>query len=208
MTARISGPLVTVLVAITLIAGCRNVPHDRREGGGGSDGLDRRGLNPQASTPATRTGSTEGRRLAPPADDPAFVRRLSSSAGLMVAVGRLAQTKAVNPQLRELCALMADDYSRIARDLAVDAAAHRAPAGAGGDDTSDTMRRLERLSGDDFDRAVLEELVWRQDADTDAFANRAESADSRYKGLAAEQLPVLRQRAQRLQELRASQPPS
>ena len=193
---------------LALVVGCGDLPHDDTRGGGGSDGLDRHGQNPQDDTPASRTGSIGGRRHAPPADEMSFVRHLSETSALAISMARVAQAKATTDQMRSFAERIATDYARIGSELrALGAAGGGADRGEPAVDADDVIGRLQRLDGADFEREWLDQLVWRYSQDAAALDWAMRSGQPRLQAFAAQTQPLLQAHLARAQSLQAAVPP-
>jgi len=123
-----------------------------------------------------------------------FVSKAASGGTAEVELGRVATQRAVRPSVRSFAERMVADHGRANAELA-------ALAGRKGLDVPTTLEpsqqamrdRLSGLSGPDFDRAYMSEMVRDHTEDIALFERAAEtSSDPDLKAWAARSLPMLR----------------
>jgi putative membrane protein len=111
-------------------------------------------------------------------------------------LGRLALAKAANPAVKSFAKTLADDSDKLHVQLLVagNAAGVTFP-GELGKESRTVYRSLAALSGADFDRAFLDEVVKRHAADLAAFEREAASrrAEVNLRKFATATVPVLKQ---------------
>jgi putative membrane protein len=126
--------------------------------------------------------------------DREFVTKAASGGVAEVEFGRIATQRAARPAVRSFGERMVTDHSRtnaelatLARSKGIDVATTLEPA-------QQPMRdRLNTLSGADFDRAYMAEMVRDHTEDVAAFERAAEvSTDPDIKAWAARTLPMVR----------------
>ena len=126
--------------------------------------------------------------------DREFVKKAASGGVAEVEFGRIATQRAARPSVRSFGERMVADHGRtnaelatLARSKGIDVATTLEPA-------HQPMRdRLNTLSGADFDRAYMSEMVRDHTEDVAAFERAAEvSADPDIKAWASRTLPMLR----------------
>jgi putative membrane protein len=92
--------------------------------------------------------------------DREFVRKAAAGSLAEVELGRLAQQRAARPSVRSFAQRMVIDHDRAGADLAALARGRGYDAPAALEPSAQAMRdRLSALSGADFDRAYMSEMV-------------------------------------------------
>jgi putative membrane protein len=119
-------------------------------------------------------------------------------------LGRLAAAKAANPDVKTFGQTLADAADKVHVQLLVagNAAGITLP-GELGTDARATYATLDALSGADFDRAFLDEVAKRGDADLSLFEQEAGSrrAEVNLRKFAAATVPVLQQQLSAAKDL-------
>lgn len=123
----------------------------------------------------------------------AFIRRAAQGGMAEVQLGELAQQKAESPQVKEFAQRMVNDHSK-ANDQLKQLAAKEGitvPETLSARD-KETKARLEKLSGAEFDRAYMADMVSNHTHDVTQFRTEARTAkDPAVKNFASETLPTL-----------------
>lgn len=120
-----------------------------------------------------------------------------------IQAGQLAVQKATNAEVKQFAQMMVRDHTR-ATDLIQQAAAERnitLPTDMG-DQNQAVLARLSELSGAEFDRAYMTEMVNSHQKDVALARNQAQNGkDQALKTLTAEKLPALEGHLRMAQEL-------
>ena len=126
--------------------------------------------------------------------DREFVNKAATGGVAEVELGRIATQRAAHPSVRSLAARMVTDHGRANAELASLARSKGIEVPTALEPSQQAMRdRLSALSGADFDRAYMSEMVRDHTEDVALFERAAEiSTDPDLKAWAAESLPMLR----------------
>lgn len=128
----------------------------------------------------------------------AFVREAAQGNMAEVQMGKLASTKADNPDVKNFAKHMIDDHSTNEQKLK-DLASKKGvtlPTEVSENDKHE-MAQLEKLNGAEFDRAYMNAMVQDHQKDVSKFENESNTAkDSDVKAYASETLPTLQQHLQ------------
>ncbi|NUZ06633.1 DUF4142 domain-containing protein [Piscinibacter koreensis] len=161
---------------------------------------------PSATTPTTAANSgssgtasgsnaTSGaaRGAAVPAADRRFVEKAAMGGMAEVELGRLAQQKAQNDQVKQFGQRMVDDHSRANSELMQIATGKGMQPPTTLDKKAQSDRaKLEKLSGADFDRQYMAHMLADHKKDIAEFQKEAKSGrDADIKAFAAKTLPTL-----------------
>ncbi|MGZ5037284.1 MAG: DUF4142 domain-containing protein [Usitatibacter sp.] len=128
-----------------------------------------------------------------PRGDVKFLQETAADGMAEVELGKLAQQKAVREEVKGFATRMVDDHSKANEDLKAVAAASGVDLPAGPDKKHQKMMaKLEKLSGGDFDRAYMHDMVVDHLKDVHEFREHAKSRkDNEAKAFAARTLPTL-----------------
>jgi putative membrane protein len=134
-----------------------------------------------------------------------FVADMLADGQAEVELGRLAQQKATNQQVKDFAAMMVRDHTQAGDDLkavATGANIDVAAADADADEHADLQERLSKLSGAEFDREYMKAMVDdHEDAVNDA-EDKAEGANSaEVKAWASKTLPTLRKHLEQAKQI-------
>ena len=126
--------------------------------------------------------------------DREFVSRAATGGTAEVELGRVATQRAVRPSVRSFAERMVADHGRANAELAALARREGLDVPTALEPSQQAMRdRLSGLSGPDFDRAYMSEIVRDHTEDIALFERAAEiSSDPDLKAWAARSLPMLR----------------
>lgn len=130
--------------------------------------------------------------------DRAFVEEAAASGMAEVVLGRMADQKASNAQVRQFGARMVQDHGRANSELLSLAAARgmRLATSLPAHQQAEADR-LGRLTGTDFDRAYLRHMLEEHQAAVSRFAQQAQAgSDAQLKAWAGRILPTLREHLQ------------
>lgn len=127
--------------------------------------------------------------------DKTFVKKAAEGGLTEVELGQLATQKASNEEVKKFGQRMVDDHSKANDQLKQVAAQEHItlPTEPGAKEKA-TKARLEKLSGEQFDRAYMRDMVRDHRADIAEFAHEAKMGkDPAVKSFAESTLPTLRE---------------
>ncbi|MCY7315286.1 MAG: DUF4142 domain-containing protein [Rubrivivax sp.] len=151
-----------------------------------------------ASAPKAGTAATQGSPVSVDRADRAFVEAAARDGMAEVMVGRMAQDKASNAQVKAFGERMAQDHGKANAELLMIAGTRgiAAPNDAGAEHKKHADR-LTKLSGADFDRAYMKLMVEDHAKDVKSFERASKSAkDADIRAFAARTLPTLQSHLQ------------
>lgn len=139
--------------------------------------------------------------------DTHFVKKAAEGGLAEVELGKLAEQKAGNEQVKKFGERMVNDHSK-ANEQLKDVAQQEhieLPSHLSAKDQA-TKVRLEKLSGAEFDHAYMNDMVKDHRVDVAEFAHESQSSkDPAVKNFARQTLPVLRQHLQIAEKLAPEQ---
>jgi putative membrane protein len=168
---------------------------------------------PADATPGTPgaagTAGTAARDATPdPAADRDFVGDMTADGHAEVELGKLAQQKARNAQVKEFAAMMVRDHQNAGTELktaAAQANIETAAIYADTDEHKDLRERLAKLSGTEFDREYIEAMVDDHEKAVNDVEDKAERAGSDHvKQWAARTLPTLKKHLEQAKQIQDS----
>ena len=127
--------------------------------------------------------------------DKSFVEKAAVGGMAEVQMGKLAQQKAGSDEVKRFGTRMVDDHSK-ANDALKQVAANKGISLPGDLDSKhkNKMAQLEKLSGAQFDRAYMDDMVADHKEDVAEFQKQAKSGhDADIKGFASKTLPTLQE---------------
>lgn len=136
-----------------------------------------------------------------------FIEDQLADGNAEIELGRLAQERARNPQVREFAGMMVTDHRKAGDELKEIATRHniRMEAEDGQDDHNDLHERLAKLSGAEFDREYMDAMVDDHQKAVDAVKEKAEDAENpEIKRWASSTLPSLQQHLDRAKQIQSS----
>jgi putative membrane protein len=145
----------------------------------------------QGSTGASSSMET-GSKLS--AGDQRFIKEAAEGGMAEVELGKLAVQKASSDDVKQFGQRMIDDHSKANNNLKQVASALgvRLPQHLSAQDEA-TKERLSKLSGDQFDKAYVRDMVKDHKADVAAFRTESTTGrDASIKSFATQMLPTLR----------------
>jgi putative membrane protein len=146
------------------------------------------------SNPPTGTSSMQSAAKLSSADK-SFVEKAAIGGLAEVQMGKLAQQKAGSDQVKQFGTRMVDDHSK-ANDQLKQVASSKGIALPSDLDSEhkSKMSKLEKLSGAQFDRAYMDDMVSDHKKDVAEFQKQAKSGnDADIKGFASKTLPTLQE---------------
>jgi predicted outer membrane protein len=112
-------------------------------------------------------------------NDSSFVRQALTGNLLEVRLGRLAESKASSPAVKQFAQRMITDHTNMQNQWAALAARNRLQAKPALDPAQDQdARQLAQLSGTEFDRAYMSQMVQEHRKDLDEFRRVGTTADA------------------------------
>jgi putative membrane protein len=139
------------------------------------------------------------------ASDQAFAKEAATGGMAEVDLGKLAATKATNPDVKQFGQRMVDDHGKANDELKSWASQKNVtlPADLDAKHKSEHAR-LEKLSGDAFDRAYMAAMVADHNKDVAAFQRESQAAkDPDLKAWAAKTLPTLQDHQKSAKDINA-----
>lgn len=159
---------------------------------------------PTSKPPATHSGHTgEQAAGALSSADQSFVKEAATGGMAEVDLGQLAASKATNPDVKQFGQRMVDDHGK-ANDELKSFASQKSitlPTELDAKHKSEHAR-LEKLSGDAFDRAYMSSMVEDHNKDVAAFERESKSAkDPDLKAWVTKTLPTLQDHQKSAKEI-------
>ncbi len=158
---------------------------------------------PETSKPSTQEPSTTASGLS--AADQAFVKEAAIGGMAEVELGKLAASKASNPDVKQFGQRMVDDHGKASEELKSWAAQKKVNLPTELDAKHKAEHaKLEKLSGDAFDRAYMASMVADHNKDVAEFQREAKSAkDPDLKAWVSKTLPTLQDHQKSAKEISA-----
>jgi putative membrane protein len=135
--------------------------------------------------------------------DTTFLQTAGRDGQTEVALARLAQRKASNDEVKTFAAHLQRDHEKANSELTSLARSKKVTVPAMSAEQGATRDRLDKLSGAEFDRAYISEMIAAHQKAIEAFTNGSNSADADVKAFASSTLPTLKAHlsdAQKLQQ--------
>jgi putative membrane protein len=138
--------------------------------------------------------------------DSAFVKEAAAGGMAEVEMGKLAQEKAGNDQVKQFGSRMVQDHSKANDELKQVAGATSVELPAGPDAKAQAeMKKMQSLSGAAFDKHYMDHMVADHKQDIAAFEKEAKSGkDPEVKAFAEKTLPTLKEHLQLAQQAQAA----
>jgi putative membrane protein len=138
------------------------------------------------------SGSSRGEKLS--RDEVEFVNAAASAGMMEVQLGKTAQQRASNAEVKEFGRRMQTDHSKANDQLKKIAANKNVKLPAELESKHKTVvEKLSRLKGEEFDREYMSSMVDDHKEDIEKFeAQASKGKDSDVKKFASEQLPILK----------------
>jgi putative membrane protein len=139
-------------------------------------------------------------------DDETFIKKAAQGGMAEVELGKLAEQKSTNPEVKSFAARMVRDHSAADRKLTALAASKgvELPSGKGmGNDA--TYLKLKVLSGKSFDKAYVNAMVDDHKEDVADFEKQSnEAQDPDVKMFATKTLPTLKSHLDAIQKIQSN----
>jgi putative membrane protein len=156
-------------------------------------GLCSLGAVAQSNTNNSNSTNAMGTAKHMTASERMFIRKAAEGGKAEVELGKLAQEKAASPEVKQFGERMVNDHSK-ANDQLKEVAQKEGvtlPTKLDAKDAA-TKARLEKLSGEAFDRAYMKDMVADHAKDVREFKNEAKNGkDPDVKNFAAQTAPTL-----------------
>ncbi len=135
----------------------------------------------------------EDQASAPKEDDSEFAVKAASGGMTEVELGRMAQQKAQNAEVKKFAAQMVEDHSKANEELkALAASKNITLPTAPGEDHRKDIDEIAKLSGADFDKKYISFMKEDHEEDVKEFRKAADDAkDPDLKAFASKTLPTL-----------------
>ena len=156
-------------------------------------GLCSLGAVAQSNTNNSNSTNAMGTAKHVTASDRMFIRKAAEGGEAEVELGKLAQEKAASPEVKQFGERMVNDHSKANDQLkeVVQKEGVTLPTKLDAKDAA-TKARLEKLSGEAFDRAYMKDMVADHTKDVREFKNEAKNGkDPDVKNFAAQTAPTL-----------------
>jgi putative membrane protein len=142
--------------------------------------------NANAKTSGSKNGSVSS-------SDRKFMQKAASDGMAEVQLGQLAKDKGMSDEVKSFANRMVTDHGKANDQLKSIASSKGVELPADTDkDHKKKMDKLSKLSGPDFDRAYMKDMVSDHKKDVSAFRKEAKSGkDGDVKGFASQTLPTL-----------------
>ena len=132
-----------------------------------------------------------------------FIEEQMEMGTMEIDLGKLAQERGSNPQVKEYGATMVRDHQFAAQELKQFAAAAGVSESKKDDDHADVHEDLAKLSGADFDRTYMDRMVEEHQKALDDIKKKAEkSDDADVKEWATRAIPKIQRHFDRAKEIR------
>jgi putative membrane protein len=153
---------------------------------------------PRQDTPTNRSwgAPTTARPQAGPEirADSALIREATAGSLLEIRLGNLAETKAINPAVKQFGQRMVTDHTTMQNQWSALAARNGLPKAGLDQAQEQEASQLAKLSGAEFDRAYMTSMIQDHQHDVDAFQSQGPSARSaEVRQLAASSLGTIQQ---------------
>jgi putative membrane protein len=193
-----------VLIAIgsLALAGCSTIDNS-------NSNTNRAGANNStikgAPSPTAATTETANSNKPAMGDDFDFMTTADLAGLAEVELGKLAQTKAQNAEVKKFAALMVTDHTKAGDELkALGKKKDFKPATEMDSAHKSIMQKLQGLSGVDFDKAYVDAMIDDHEDAVDLFKGQANGGkDAELKAFAAKTLPTLEGHLKMINDIKA-----
>jgi len=146
-----------------------------------------------ATTPQETKQPRHGAAMRQTSGDSAFVTKAMQGGIAEVELGKLAEDKGSSETVKNFGKKMVEDHSKANDELKTIASGKGMTLPTAMDSKSETMKgRLSGMSGAEFDRAYMQDMVSDHQKDVAEFRKEANSgSDAEVKAFAAKTLPIL-----------------
>ena len=147
----------------------------------------------KATNGATKSAGADAKAPTLAAGERKFMEKAAAHGLAEVELGRLAQDKATREEVKQFAQRMVQDHGKANEELKQVASAKGVELPAAPDKSHQKkMEKMQKLSGDQFDREYMKDMVKDHKNDVSEFRKQARGAkDSHVKEFAAKTLPTL-----------------
>jgi putative membrane protein len=193
--------ILSACVGMTLLIAAADLSAQGTSSGSTSGGTSATGSS-TGSAGAMKSGS--GAALS--SEDKNFANKAAIGGLAEVEMGKLAQQKAASDQVKQFGSRMVDDHSKANDELKQVASAKGITLPTELDAKHKSkMDKLQKLSGAQFDRAYMDDMVADHKEDVSEFQKQSSSGkDSDLKGFASKTLPTLQEHLKMAQSTQAA----
>ena len=133
-----------------------------------------------------------------------FMKNAAQGGQAEVDLGKLASTKAKDPEVKKFGQMMVTDHTAAGTELKALAGKKNITLPADIGSHKSTVDKLSGLSGGDFDKAYVDDMLDDHEADVAEFEKQANnSADADVKAFAAKTLPTLKKHLDAIRAIKA-----
>ncbi|CAN5623737.1 hypothetical protein BH10ACI3_BH10ACI3_16410 [soil metagenome] len=155
-----------------------------------------------ANTVANAVSNTVAKMTTDKPED--FLKSAAQGGQAEVELGKLVATKAASPEVKKFGQMMIADHTKANTELKALAAKKSVAIPADLGSHQSTIDRLGKLSGADFDKAYVDDMVSDHEGDVAEFERQAaNSPDADVKAFAAKTLPVLKKHLEAIKAIQA-----
>jgi putative membrane protein len=137
-------------------------------------------------------------------DESKFMTETASGGMMEVEIGKIAEEKAQSPAVKQLAGHMVKDHTKLNEELKELAAKKQITISSSmSDDHKETMEKIAKKTGNDFDKEYIDQMVKAHKKDVDKFESAAkDSKDNDVKEWAQRSLPTLRHHLEMAEKLK------
>ncbi len=151
---------------------------------------------------ANKVANTLSSATTPSAE--AFMKDAAEGGMAEIKMGKLAASKSQNAEIKKFGQMMVTDHTAAGNDLKALAAKKKFTLPADIGSHKSTYDKLNGLSGADFDKAYVSEMVSDHEADLKEFQKQADNAaDPEVKAFAAKVVPVVKKHLEAIKAIQA-----
>jgi putative membrane protein len=188
-----------LIITGSLITGCSNIDNSNTNRGNANNSTVRTTPSPMA------TMETANSNKPAMGDDFDFMTAADLAGLAEIELGKLAQTKAQNAEVKKFAAMMVTDHTKAGDELkAIGKKKDFKPATEMDSSHKATMEKLKGLSGADFDKAYVDAMVDDHEDAVDLFEGQAKDGkDAELKAFAAKTLPTIQGHLKMINDIKA-----
>jgi len=133
-----------------------------------------------------------------------FMKDAAQGGMAEVQLGKLAEQKSKDPEIKKFAQMMVTDHTAAGNDLKALATKKNFTLPTDIGSHKSTYDKLNGLSGTDFDKAYVDDMVSDHEEDVEAFQKQADhSTDPEVKAFAAKVLPVVKKHLDAIKAIKA-----
>jgi putative membrane protein len=186
------------VLSVAFLSGCAGRSNEINS----NAGPDKTSL-PGTPLPTTSPANTSAMNTSPAGGD--FYSHVAIGGMAEVELGRMASTKAANADVKKFAEMMVTDHSKANEELKALATKKNITLPTSLDSMHQaTMQKLQGMSGADFDRAYVDEMVKDHEEDVQMFEKKSgDDSDPDAKAFAAKTLPTLRKHLDSIKQIQS-----